>query len=458
MVATEKPDAIVVFGISGDLAQKKIFPALYALVRSGKLNEPVIGVAKTARTLEQVRAMVHESLGKYNDVDPQAITHLIGLLRYVSGDYQDPATFERLGKALGCASQPLYYLAVQPTLFTTVIEGLAKSSLVDRARVVVEKPFGRTLASAQALNRLLHSYFPDQAIFRIDHYLGKESVQNLIYFRFANPFFETAWSRHSIQRVQITMAEEFGVAGRGRFYEEVGAIRDVVQNHLLMVIACLAMEQPSGRDSESIREERVNVLKMIRPLIPSDVVRGQFRGYRREGGVAHESQVETFAALRLYIDSERWAGVPFYVRTGKCLPVTATEVLVEFKRPCCPVLDEIEPPLPNYFRFRLSPDVTIALSTMTKVPGEAMVGEQIELVARQCSGNQMDSYERLLRDAMKGDATLFARGDGVEAAWRVVQPILDTPMALYEYELNTWGPREADQLIEGDWHNPQVSL
>jgi glucose-6-phosphate 1-dehydrogenase len=453
-MTTEKPDAIVVFGVSGDLAQKKIFPALYALVRRGQLKEPVIGVAKTARTLEQVRAMARESLENHNGVDPQALARLIGLLRYVSGDYRDPATFERLRKALGSTARPLYYLAIQPTLFTTVIEGLAKSGLVDGARVVVEKPFGRTLASAQALNRTLHTYFPDQAIFRIDHYLGKESVQNLIYFRFANPFFETGWNRHSIQRVQITMAEEFGVGGRGRFYEEVGAIRDVVQNHLLMVIACLVMEQPSGRDFESIREERVKILKMIRPLTPSDVVRGQFRGYRREGGVAHESQVETFAAARFYIDSERWAGVPFYVRTGKCLPVTATEVLVEFKRPCCPVLDEIKPPLPNYFRFRLSPDVTIALGTVTKVPGAAMVGERTELVARHCSGDQMDSYERLLGDAMKGDATLFARGDGVEAAWHVVQPILETPMSLHEYEPITWGPREADRLIEGGWHNP----
>jgi len=269
-----------------------------------------------------------------------------------------------------------------------------------------------------------------------------------MYFRFANPFFETGWNRHSIQRVQITMTERFRVAGRGRFYEEVGAIGDVVQNHLLMVIACLAMEQPSGRGHESIREERVKVLKMIRPLIPSDVVRGQFRGYRREGGVAPESQVETFAALRFYIDSERWAGMPFYVRTGKCLPVTVIEVLVEFKRPCCPVSDEIEPPLPNYFRFRLNPNVTIALGTKTKVPGEAMVGERIELVARHCSSDEMDPYERLL-----GDATLFARGDGVEAAWHVVQSILDTPMSLHEYEPNTWGPREADRLIEGGWHN-----
>ena len=385
--------------MTGDLAYKKIFPALHALGRRGQLKGPVIGVAKTERTLEQIRATVRENLEKHGGVDPQALGSLLGLLRYVSGDYRDPATFERLRKALGSAARPLYYMAIPPSLFTTVIEGLAKSGSVDGARVVVEKPFGQNLASAQALNRTLHTYFPDQAIFRIDHYLGKEPVQNLIYFRFANPVFEAGWNRHSIQRVQITMAEQFGVAGRGRFYEEVGAIRDVVQNHLLMVIACLAMEQPSGRDHESIREERVKVLKMIRPLIPSDVVRGQFRGYRREGGVAPDSQVETFAALRFYLDSERWAGVPFYVRAGKCLPVTATEVLVEFKRPCSPVLDEIASPLPNYFRFGLSPTMIIALGSNTKVPGEAMAGEQIELVARQGFGDEMIRYERLLGDA-----------------------------------------------------------
>ena len=457
-MATEKSDAIVFFGATGDLAGKKIFPALQAMVRRGDLKESVIGVAKTERTPEQIRATVRESLEKHGGVDPQALASLLGLLRYVSGDYRDPATFERLRKALGSAARPLYYLAIPPSLFTTVIEGLATSGCVDGARVVVEKPFGRNLASAQALNRTLHTYFPEQAIFRIDHYLGKEPVQNLIYFRFANPVFEAGWNRHSIQRVQITMAEQFGVAGRGRFYEEVGAIRDVVQNHLLMVIACLTMEAPSGRDHESIREERAKVLKMIRPLIPSDVVRAQFRGYRREDGVASDSQVETFAAVRFYIDSERWAGVPFYVRTGKCLPVTATEVLVEFKRPCSPVLDEIEPSLPNCFRFGLSPNVMIALGSNTKVPGEAMVGERIELVARQGSGDEMHPYERLLGDAIKGDATLFVRGDGVEAAWRIVEPVLQHGEPLYTYEPGSWGPKEADDLLDHDqgWHNPTL--
>ncbi len=456
-MATEKPDAMVVFGVSGDLARKKIIPALYALVRRGYFKGPVIGVAKTERSPEQLRTIVQMSLEDQGDIDPQAFADLIGSLHYVSGDYQDPATFGRLRTALGSAVRPLYYLAIQPSLFTAVIEGLAKSRLVDGGRVMVEKPFGRNLASAEALNQTLHTHFPDHAVFRIDHYLGKESVQNLMYFRFSNPSIDAGWNRHSVQRVQITMAEQFGVAGRGRFYEEVGAIRDVVQNHLLMVIACLAMEQPSDRDSESIREERGKLLKRIRPLLPLDVVRGQFRGYRGEDGVAADSQVETFAALRLYIDSDRWAGVPFYVRAGKCLPVTATEVLVEYQWPNSSVSDETAPPSPNYFRFRLSPDVTIALGATAKVPGEALVGERVELVRRHCSGDEMEPYERLLGDAMKGEGALFARRDGVEAAWRIVQPILETPIALHEYEPNTWGPREADRLIEGNWHNPQPS-
>lgn len=455
-MATETSDAIVLFGASGDLAYKKIFPVLQTMVRRGRLDRPVIGVARRDWSLEQFTARVRDSLAQQVGFDAPAFAKLSRLLRYVSGDYREAATFERLRKELGAASYPLYYLAVPPSMFATAVEGLAKADCVRDARVVVEKPFGRDLTSAQALNRTLHASFPEHAIFRIDHYLGKEPVQNLLYFRFANPMFEGVWNTRYIERMQITMAEGFAVAGRGRFYEETGAIRDVVQNHLLMVIACLAMEQPSNKDHDSIREERAKVLKLIRPLIPPDVVRGQFCGYRREGGVAPDSQVETFAALRFYIDNERWAGVPFYVRTGKCLPVTATEVLVEVKRPCRPVLDEIEPPLPNYFRFRLSPDVMIALGTKAKIPGEAMVGERIELVARHCSGDEMDPYERLLGDAVKGDATLFAREDGVEAAWRIVQPILEIPTSLHEYEPNTWGPCEADRLIEGGWHTPQA--
>ena len=452
-----KSDAIIFFGASGDLAYKKIFPALQAMARYGHLEMPVIGVAKTDWNLEQLKDRVRDSLTQHGGLDAQAFAKLSGLLRYVSGDYRERETFERLRTELGSAERPLYYLAIPPSMFPTVIEGLAKSGCLQNSRVVVEKPFGRDLASAQALNRTLHAHFPEQAVFRIDHYLGKEPVQNLIYFRFANPFFEAGWNRRYIERVQITMAEQFGVAGRGRFYEETGAIRDVAQNHMLMVIALLAMEQPAGSGHESIRDERAKVLKAIRTLTPSDVVRGQFRGYRREDGVASDSQVETFVALQVHIDNDRWAGVPFYVRAGKCLPVTATEVLVEFKRPPLPVLDETEPPLPNHFRFQLNPDVLIVLGTKAKAPGELMTGERIELVARHCSGDEMGPYERLLGDAIKGDPTLFVREDGVEAAWRAVEPILGTATPLYEYEPNTWGPNEADRFIgDGGWHNPKA--
>lgn len=454
-----KSDAIVFFGASGDLAYKKIFPALQAMARHGHLEMPVIGVAKTEWNLEQLKDRVRDSLTEHGGLDAQAFAKLSGLLRYVSGDYRERGTFERLRTELGSAEHPLYYLAIPPSMFPTVIEGLAKSGCLQNSRVVVEKPFGRDLASAQALNRTLHAHFPEQAVFRIDHYLGKEPVQNLIYFRFANPFFEAGWNRRHIERVQITMAEQFGVSGRGRFYEEAGAIRDVAQNHMLMVIALLAMEQPAGSDHESIRDERAKVLKAIRTLTPSDVVRGQFRGYRREDGVASDSQVETFVALQVHIDNDRWAGVPFYVRAGKCLPVTATEVLVEFKRPPRPILDETEPPLPNHFRFQLNPDVLIVLGTKAKAPGERMAGERIELVARHCSGDEMGPYERLLGDAIKGDPTLFVREDGVEAAWRAVEPILGATTPLYEYEPNTWGPNEADRFIgKGGWRSPQVRI
>lgn len=452
-----KSDAIVFFGASGDLAYKKIFPALQAMARRGHLEMPVIGVARTEWSLEQLKGRVHESLTEHGGLDAQAFGKLSGLLRYVSGDYREPATFERLRTELGGAERPLCYLAIPPSMFPAAIEGLAQSGCLRGARVVVEKPFGRDLASAQALNSTLHAHLSEQAVFRIDHYLGKEPVQNLIYFRFANPFFEAGWNRRYIERVQITMAEQFGVAGRGRFYEEAGAIRDVVQNHMLMVIALLAMEQPAGSGHESIRDERAKVLKAIRTLTPSDVVRGQFRGYRREDGVASDSQVETFIALQVHIDNDRWASVPFYVRAGKCLPVTATEVLVEFKRPPRPVLDETEPPPPNHCRFQLNPDVLIALGTKAKAPGELMKGERIELVARHCSGDEMGPYERLLGDAITGDPTLFVREDGVEAAWRVVEPILGATTPLYEYEPNTWGPNEADRFIgDGGWHNPKA--
>lgn len=452
-----RSDALVFFGATGDLAYKQIFPALQALIRRGHLDMPVVGVAKSNWNLDQLKARAKDSLEKHGHLDPVAYAKLCSLLHYIDGDYGDPTTFTKLRKALGGARRPLYYLAIPPSLFATVAEGLAKADCVKNARVVVEKPFGRDLVSAQELNRTLHRFFPEQAIFRIDHYLGKEPVQNLIYFRFANPLIEAGWDNQHIESVQITMAESFGVAGRGKFYEEAGAIRDVVQNHMLEVIACLAEECPAGKDHESRRDERGRLLKAVRTLDPSDVVRGQFHGYRREPGVAPDSQVETFAALRFHIDNERWNGVPFYVRVGKCLPVTATEVLVRFKQPPRPVLDETGPALDCYCRFRFSPEVVLALGTKVKKPGERMVGERIELVAHHQPPDEMEPYERLLGDAANGDATLFAREDSVEAAWRVVDRVLGNKTPLSVYQPNTWGPPEVDRTLapEGGWHNPK---
>jgi glucose-6-phosphate 1-dehydrogenase len=450
-------DAMVFFGATGDLAYKKIFPALQALIRRGHLDMPVIGVAKSDWSLDQLKARAKDSLENHATLDPEAYGKLCARLAYIDGDYGDPATFSKLHKLLDPAQRPLYYLAIPPSQFPTVAQGLAKSGRAKDARVVVEKPFGRDLASARQLNRTLHRFFPEQAIFRIDHYLGKEPVQNLVYFRFANPLIESGWDHQHIESIQITMAESFGVDGRGKFYEEAGAIRDVVQNHMLEVIACLAMECPAAKDHEARRDERGRLLKAVRALQPSDVVRGQFRGYRREPGVAADSQVETFAALRFHIDNERWNGVPFYVRVGKCLPVTATEVLVRFKRPPRAVLDETRQPLDVYCRFRLSPEVVLALGTKVKKPGERMVGERIELVAHHHPPDEMEPYERLLGDAANGDATLFAREDSVEAAWRIVDPALGDSRPPFEYEPNTWGPHEADRTLapEGGWHNPK---
>jgi len=457
-MAASRSDALVFFGATGDLAYKQIFPALQALIRRGHLNMPIVGVARPKWNLDQIKARAKDSLEKHGDLDPAAYAKLCSLLGYIDGDYADSTTFAKLHKALAAAKRPLYYLAVPPSLFATVAEGVSKSGGAKDARVVVEKPFGRDLASARELNRTLHRFFPEQNIFRIDHYLGKEPVQNFIYFRFANPLIEAGWNNHHIESVQITMAESFGVAGRGKLYEQTGAIRDVVQNHMLEVIASLAMECPAGKDHEARRGERRRLLETVRTLDPSDAVRGQFRGYRREAGVASDSQVETFAAVRFHIDNERWNGVPFYVRVGKCLPVTATEVLIRLKRPPRPVLDELDPPLANYYRFRLSPEMVIALGTKGKKPGELMVGERIELVACHQAPDEMEPYERLLGDAANGDATLFASEDSVEAAWRVVDPILRDTSPPFEYETNTWGPPKAERTLapEGGWHNPEA--
>ena len=452
-------DAFVFFGATGDLAFKQIFPALQAMIQHGHFDMPIIGVARSAKGLDGLRARAHESLEKHGGVDSRAFATLSAKLQYVNGDYGSQETFSNLRKALGEASHPLYYLAIPPDMFATVAQGLAKADCDKGARVVVEKPFGRNLASAQALNRTLRKSFPEPAIFRIDHYLGKEPVQNLLYFRFANSFLEPIWNNNYIQSVQVTMAETLGVEGRGGFYEEVGAIRDVVQNHMLEVVALLTMEAPIARDLDALRDEKQRAFRAMRPVTPADVVRGQFRGYRNEKGVAADSQVETFAAIKLYSDTWRWAGVPFYIRAGKRMPVTATEVLVELKRPPQAVFDTITQNEADYFRFRLSPNVTISLGARAKMPGEAMVGEAVELVVRQNPADEMTPYERLLGDAIRGDATLFVREDGVEAAWAVVDPILGNAVPVHDYEPNTWGPAEADQIIarDGGWHNPKPS-
>jgi glucose-6-phosphate 1-dehydrogenase len=458
---TTSADALVVFGATGDLAHKMIFPALYAMVKHGVLNVPVVGVASSKWSLAQLRKHVKDSIKQAGKIDDRkALDHLLSLLRYVSGDYNDPGTFTALKQALDEAKRPAHYLAIPPTLFAIVIKNLGAAGLAEHARVIVEKPFGRDLASARELNRIALSVFPEDSIFRIDHYLGKEAIMNILYFRFANSFLEPIWNRNCVASVQITLCEDFGVKGRGAFYESAGCLRDVIQNHLFQIVALLAMEPPAFQGYAAVHNEKAKVFQAMRPLQMDDMVCGQYAGYRKEPGVAKNSEVETFCALKLFIDSWRWEGVPWYLRSGKCMAATAAEVLVELKPPPQKLFDDSAPTdgRANYLRFRLSPNTAVALAARVKRAGKEFVGEQCELYLLEEQPGVQTPYERLLSEAMAGDGALFTREDAVEAAWAVIDPVLEMPRVVYPYKPGSWGPKQADALIaaDGKWHNPKL--